>query len=90
MQFEARFPSRHVLPYVAFFQWPFQKFHLQMALRCLLWEAALVSSPHLSCRQRVPGAGEHKRMEISVAFVSAVEVAMTVLTVRCCRCVHVE
>lgn len=34
-----------------------------------------------------PGAGEHKRMEISTAFVSAVEVMMTV---RCCRCVHVE
>lgn len=34
-----------------------------------------------------PGAGEHKRMEISTAFVSAVEVMMTV---HCCRCVHVE
>lgn len=33
------------------------------------------------------GAWEHKRVEISTAFVSAVEVMMTI---HCCRCVHIE
>lgn len=41
----------------------------------------------LGCHEHMPGAGEHKRMEISMAFVSAIEVMMTI---HCCRCVHIQ
>lgn len=48
---------------------------------------AMAGRLQLSCHEHMPGAGEHKRMEISTAFVSAIEVMMTI---HCCRCVHIE
>jgi len=67
---------------VALFWLPLPKFQAPVALQWLVSEAGSVPS-----QQHTPGAGEHKRMEISTVFASAVAVMMTI---HCCRCVHVE